>query len=97
MQTCKLTQNKQTIVDSKFEDITANVFDSLESDADKETDDEAEEYEPEVRPEHNETEHDSNAVLKRETLHTKLCETNFLIFDHMTTDLSDQLQHRELH
>ena len=49
-------------VDSKFENITATVLDGLESDADKETD-EAEEYEPEARPEHNETEHDGSAVL----------------------------------
>ena len=39
-------------VDGKFEDITVTVLDSMKSDADKETDDEADEHEPEVRPEH---------------------------------------------
>ena len=58
----QINPEKQTIVDSKFEDITATVFDSFESETDKETDDEVEGYEPEVRPEH-ETEHDSNCLL----------------------------------
>lgn len=48
-------------VGSKFEDITATVLNGLESDTDKESDDE--EYEPEARPEHNETEPDSSTVL----------------------------------
>ena len=61
-------QYYRKVADGKFEDITTctAVLTSLESDADtsKETvDDEAEQYEPELRPEHNETECDSSVVL----------------------------------
>ena len=58
-------------IDGKFEDtcITATVLDSLESDVDKEEDDKVEEYEPETRPEHNQTKHVSTAVSKCTVVH----------------------------
>ena len=56
-------QHYREPVDSKFEDITVTVLNGLESDRDKGTDDEAGVYEPEVRPEHNETDCKNSVVL----------------------------------